>query len=258
MQDIKDKVALVTGIINRRSIAYATAELLAAYGAQLVLTYLPTGKDGEEEKFRTLVEGMNPAAVLPLDVTKNGAMASLADAIGKTLGRLHIVVHSIASAKREELSGRISETSLEGYLFAQQVSSFSLLEMVRYLRPLMTGEGGSVVTLTYIGSERSAKNYNVMGSAKAALEANVRYLATELGEENIRVNAVSAGPIRTVSASGVRDFLDLLHMAAQYSPLKRNITQEEVANTIAFLGSSMSSGITGQVIYVDGGYNIFG
>ena len=258
MQDLKNKIALVTGIINKRSIAYAAAEFFSSQGAKLVLTYLPTGKDGEEEKLRKLVDGMDPALILPLDVTENGSIAALADAIGKKLGRLHILVHSIASAKREELAGRFSATSSEGYLYAHQVSSYSLVDMVNHLRPLMTGEGGSVVTLTYIGSERAAKNYNVMGSAKAALEANVRYLAAELGEENIRVNAVSAGPIRTVSASGVRDFLDLLHMAAQYSPMKRNVTQEEVANTIGFLGSSMSSGITGQVIYVDGGYNIFG
>ena len=258
MQDLKGKIALVTGIINKRSIAYATAELFASLGARLVVTYYPTGKEGEEDKIRKLVEGCQPELVLPLDVTDNESVVALVDMIGKKMGRLHVLVHSIASAKREELGGRFSDISLEGFLFAQQVSAYSLIELVREMRPLMAGEGGSVITLTYIGSERAAKNYNVMGSAKAALESNVRYLACEFGEENIRINSVSAGPIRTVSASGVRDFLDLLHHAETYSALKRNITQEEVANTVAFLASSMSSGITGQIVYVDGGFNIHG
>ena len=150
------------------------------------------------------------------------------------------------------------DTSLDGYLLAHNVSAYSLVELVRAARPLMIEEGGSVIALTYIGSVRTVKNYNVMGSAKAALEANVRYLAADLGEEQIRVNAVSAGPIRTLSSSGIKDFLDLLHQARDLSVLKRNVTQQEVAHAASFLASSLSSGITGQVIYVDGGYNNFG
>jgi enoyl-[acyl-carrier protein] reductase I len=150
------------------------------------------------------------------------------------------------------------DTSLEGYLLAQQVSAFSLIQLVRAAKPLMSAEGGSVITLTYIGSVRTTHNYNVMGSAKAALEANVRYLANDLGAENIRVNAISAGPIRTISSSGIRDFLDLLHQARDHSALKRNVTAGEVAHAASFMASSLASGITGQVVYVDGGYNNFG
>jgi len=258
MQDLKGKVALVTGIINKRSIAYAAAEVLAARGAKVIVSYLPVGKENEEAKITKQTESIKPALIVPLDVTDNDSIISMFDTIGKKFGHLHILVHSIASAKRDELDGAFSDTSLEGFLYAHQVSAYSLIELTKHARPLMTGEGGSIITLSYIGSERAVKNYNVMGSAKASLESNVRYLAMELGEQNIRVNAISAGPIRTVSASGVRDFLDLLHNAAQHSALKRNITQEEVGNTVGFLASSLSSGITGQILYVDGGYNIHG
>ena len=259
MQDLKGKTALVTGLANKRSIAYATAERLAAAGVTVAVGFQDTQKDGYAEKIAKLAEDFSPDLILPMDATDGESMQSAFDTIAKKWGRLDILVHSIASAKREELAGRTSDISLEGYLFAQQVSAYSLIEMVRLARPIMTGNGGgSVVALTYLGSERASRNYNVMGSAKAALESNVRYLAMELGEENIRVNSISAGPIRTLSASGIKDFLDLLHNAAEKSALKRNITAEEVANTVAFLGSDMASGITGQNIYVDGGFNIYG
>lgn len=256
MQDLRGKTALVTGVANKRSIAWAIAERLAQYGVSLAVAYQPFDED-RDAKVRKQIEEISPDLLLPLDVTLPGSLDATVSTLKERWGRLDILVHSIASAKREELNGRSSEISLEGFLLAQRVSAYSLIELVRSARPLMS-DGGSVVTLTYIGSERATKNYNVMGSAKAALEANVRYLAMELGRERIRVNAISAGPIRTLSASGIKDFLDLLHNAEEKSALQRNVTQEEVANTAAFLASSLSSGITGQVLFVDGGYNIWG
>jgi enoyl-[acyl-carrier protein] reductase I len=256
MQDLRGKTALVTGVANKRSIAYAIAERLAQYGASLAVAYQPTDAD-RDEKVGKLIDEISPDLRLPLDVSLPGSLDSAFATLRERWGRLDVLVHSIASAKREELGGRTSDITLDGFLLAQRVSAYSLIELVHAARPLM-GEGGSVIALTYIGSERATNNYNVMGAAKAALEANVRYLAMELGPERIRVNAISAGPIRTLSASGIRDFLDLLHSAAERSALKRNVTQEEVANATVFLASGLASGITGQTIFVDGGYNIWG
>ena len=258
MQDLKGKIALVTGVANKRSIAFAIAERLAQYGATLALAFQPMGKENSENKLRKTVESISPDLLLAMDVADSDSVREVFKTIKDKWGRLDILVHSMASAKREELGGRTSDISLEGYLLAQHISAYSLIELARNARPLMEEHGGSIMSLTYIGSERATNNYNVMGSAKAALEANTRYLAMEMGEQNIRVNAISAGPIRTLSASGIKDFLDLLHNAAEKSPLGRNVTQEEVANAAAFLGSSLSSGITGQVLHVDGGYNIWG
>jgi enoyl-[acyl-carrier protein] reductase I len=258
MKDLKGKVVVVTGIANKRSIAFAIAKDLAAHGAKLVVAYQPLDRGAGDEKILKVAEELRPAMLQPLDAVQPESVRSLFEEVGKKFGKLDVLVHSIASAKREELAGRFSDISLDGYLFAQQVSAFSLIDLVRAARPLLTKEGGSVITMSYIGSVRAAKNYNVMGPAKAALEANVRYLAEEFGQENVRVNGVSAGPIRTLSASGIRDFLDLLHQARNLSAFRRNITQEEVAHTVSFLSSSQSSGITGQVIYVDGGFNNFG
>jgi enoyl-[acyl-carrier protein] reductase I len=258
MQDLRGKTALVTGIANRRSIAFAIAERLAQYGVSLAVSYQALDKDNTGDKIRKVTEAISPDLLLPMDVTEAGSVAHLFRTLGERWGKLDILVHSIASASRDELGGRPSDITREGFLYAQQISAYSLIELVRHARPLMGEGGGSVITLTYIGSGRATRNYNVMGSAKASLESNVRYLAMELGPEHIRVNAISAGPIRTLSASGIRNFLDLLHNAAEKAPLRRNVTQEEVANAAAFLASSLSSGITGQVLFVDGGYNIWG
>lgn len=258
MDELKNKIALVTGIANKRSIAFSIAEDFARQGAKLVLTYLPTGRNNELEKMQRATSDLEPELLLPLDVKDPESCGRMIEQIRSTLGHLDILVHSIAMAKREELAGRFSDTSLDGYLLAHEVSAYSLISLVRESRTLMSGQGGSVITLSYIGSERVVFNYNVMGAAKASLEANVRYLAMELGPENIRVNAISAGPIRTLSASGIKDFLDLLHNAKSHNALKRNITAEEVAHVATFLASGASSAITGQLIHVDGGYNIYG
>jgi enoyl-[acyl-carrier protein] reductase I len=256
MQDLRGKTALVTGVANKRSIAFAIAERLAQYGVSLAVAYQPVDEE-RDGKVRKVIGEISPDLIVPLDVTIPGSCDAAFATLAQHWGRLDIVVHAIASARREELGGRPSDVSLEGFLLAQRVSAYSLTELVRAARPLMAG-GGSVITLSYIGAERAVRNYNVMGSAKASLEAMVRYLAMELGPEKIRVNAISAGPIRTLSASGIKDFLDLLHNAEEKSALKRIVTQEEVANAAAFLASGLSSGITGQTLFVDAGYNIWG
>jgi len=257
MDALQGKTALITGIANKRSIAYAIAEDFVANGARIAVAYQRLDKEGAEEKIARLTEDLKPALLADLDVGDAGSISRLSEALRAKLGKLDVLVHAIASAKREELAGRHSEISLDGFLYALNISAYSLIALTRAARPLMT-EGGSVLTLSYIGAERAARNYNVMGSAKAALEANVRYLAMELGQEKIRVNAIAAGPIRTLAASGIRDFLELLHQDAQLNALKRNITLQEVAAAATFLASPRASGITGQVIHVDGGFNIFG
>ncbi|MDH4121348.1 MAG: SDR family oxidoreductase [Deltaproteobacteria bacterium] len=258
LEDLKGKIALVTGIANKRSISFAVAQGLKAQGVRLALTYLPLDKDGAADKFKTLTEALAPELVMPLDVADEASMAAVFQQIQKTMGGLQVFIHSIASAKRGELDGKFSDITQDGYLYAHQISSYSLISLVRHAKPLLQASGGSVVTLSYIGAERAVKNYNVMGSAKAALEANVRYLAMEMGPDNIRVNAVSAGPIRTLSSAGVKDFLNLMHNAKEHSPLQRDLEPAEVANMVTFLSSNAASGVTGQTIYVDCGYNIHG
>lgn len=243
---------MILGVANRWSIAYAIADAYRREGAKLILTY-----QGERQKatVEELGAELGAAKVLNCDVTKADELEGL---VGELAGeRLDAVVHSIAFANREDLSRPFLETSRDGYLLAQEVSSYSLVSVARALSPLMT-EGGAILTLSYLGSVRVIPNYNVMGVAKAALEACVRYLASDLGGKGIRVNAISAGPIKTASARGIKDFSKVLDGVAALAPLKRNTDPAEVADTAVFLGSALGRGVTGNVIYVDAGFQVMG
>lgn len=255
MLDLTGKNALVTGIANNRSIAWGIAQQLHKAGANLGVTYLPDDKGRFEKKVYDLVAPLNPSIFEPLNVQDDEQIQSTFEAIEDKWGKLDILIHCLAFAGKDELTGDFSKTSREGFAHALDISAYSLINLSGAARPLMT-EGGSIVTLSYLGGVRVAPNYNVMGIAKAALEMNVRYLAAELGEQNIRVNAISAGPIRTLASSAVGGILDMMRHVESVAPLRRNVSQEEVGNTAAFLCSDLSSGITGQVIYVDSGYNI--
>lgn len=257
MLDLTGKNALVTGIANNRSIAWGIAQQLHKAGANLGVTFLPDDKGRFEKKVWELVEPLNPSLYLPCNVQDDEQVKATFAQVGEKWGKLDILIHCLAFAGKDELSGDFSNTSREGFTRALEISSYSLIDLSSHAKDLMT-EGGSIVTLTYLGGVRVVPNYNVMGIAKSALEMNVRYLAAELGQKNIRVNAISAGPIRTLASSAVGGILDMIHHVEQIAPLGRTVTQVEVGNTAAFLCSDLSSGITGQVIYVDAGYEIMG
>ncbi|MBF2078033.1 MAG: enoyl-ACP reductase FabI [Synechococcales cyanobacterium T60_A2020_003] len=257
MLDLTGKNALVTGIANNRSIAWGIAQQLHKAGANLGITYLPDDKGRFEKKVAELAEPLQPSLFLPCNVQDDAQVDAVFSEIKDKWGRLDIVIHCLAFANKEDLSGEFSDTSREGFMTALDISAYSLLQLCKGAKPLMT-EGGSVVTLTYLGGVKVIPNYNVMGIAKSALEMNVRYLASELGPHNIRVNAISAGPIRTLASSAVGGILDMIHHVENTAPLRRTVTQIEVGNTAAFLCSDLSSGITGQILYVDSGYEIMG
>lgn len=257
MLDLTGKNALVTGIANNRSIAWGIAQQLHKAGANLGITYLPDEKGRQEKKVKELVEPLNPNLFVPCNVQDESQVHSTFEAIRDKWGKLDILIHCLAFAGKDELSGDFSNTSCEGFTRALDISAYSLISLAAAAKPLMT-EGGSIVTLTYLGGVRVVPNYNVMGIAKAALEMNVRYLAAELGPQNVRVNAISAGPIRTLASSAVGGILDMIHHVEEMAPLRRTVTQTEVGNTAAFLCSDLASGITGQVLYVDSGYSIMG
>lgn len=257
MLDLNGKNALVTGIANDRSIAWGIAQQLHSCGANLGVTYLPDDKGRFEKKVRSLVEPLNPSIIMPCNVQDDALVTSLFDTIRDQWGKLDILIHCLAFAGKEELSGDFSTVSREGFNRALDISSYSLVQLSGAAKPLMTS-GGSIVTLTYLGGVRVIPNYNVMGIAKAALEMNVRYLAAEFGPMGVRVNGISSGPIRTLASSAVGGILDMIHHVEEVAPLRRTVTQTEVGNTAAFLCSDLSSGITGQIIYVDSGYCIMG
>lgn len=249
---LEGKLALILGIANKWSLAYAIAKAFSREGASLVLTYL-----GERQKdaIGELSEDWKPLAILPCDVTKDEELAALTESL-RGLGRpLNAVVHSLAFANREDLSQPFVETSRAGFLLAQDVSSFSLVAVARATAPLMT-EGGSLSTLTYLGSTRVMPNYNVMGVAKASLEASVRYLASDLGAQKIRVNAISAGPVKTASARAIKDFSSILDRIPAVAPLKRNTEPAEVADAAVFLASDLGRGVTANILYVDAGMHV--
>ncbi len=257
MLDLTGKNALVTGIANNRSIAWGIAQQLHKAGANIGVTYLPDDKGKMEKKVADLVQPLSPSLFLPCNVQNEEQVKSTFDAIRDQWDSIDILIHCLAFAKKEDLTGGFSETSRGGFNLALEISAYSLTQLAGAAKPLMK-QGGSIVTLTYLGGPRAIPNYNVMGVAKAALESSVRYLAAELGEQNIRVNAISAGPIRTLASSAVGGILDMIHHVEQVAPLKRTVTQLEVGNAAAFLCSDLASGITGQVLYVDAGYEIMG
>jgi enoyl-[acyl-carrier protein] reductase I len=250
---LEGKTAVVLGVANRWSIAYAIAEAFRREGAKLILTY-----QGDRQRLTVeeLGTSLGAAKVLNCDVTIDNDLERLTGEL-KQEERVDCMVHSIAFANREDLSRPYLETPRAGYLLAQEVSSYSLVAAARAMEPLMT-QGGSIMTLTYLGATRVVPNYNVMGVAKAALEASVRYLANDLGPKNIRVNAISAGAIKTASARGVKDFSKMLEGAASHSPLRRNTDPAEVADTAVFLASDLGRGVTGNTIFVDAGYQLMG
>ncbi len=250
------KTAAIFGVANKRSIAWGIAKALSREGARLALNYQNERMEAPVRKLAA--ELPNSPFLASCDVTVPDEVESFFAALGKEVGPLDSLVHCIAFAKREELGGEFLETSWEGYQLAQHVSAYSLVSLARQAAPLMEGRGGGIVCLTYYGSVKVVPNYNVMGVAKAALEATTRYLASDLGPKGIRVNAISAGPIKTVSAMGVADFGGLLKSLAEKSPLRRNVTQDDVGNAAAFLLSDLAAGVTGQTLYVDAGYSIMG
>lgn len=257
MLNLSGKNALVTGIANDRSIAWGIAQQLHQAGANLGVTYLPDDRGRFEKKVGKLVAPLSPSVFLPCDVQNDAQIDETFNAIKEQWGKIDILIHCLAFADREDLTGNFSATSRAGFAKALDISSYSLTRLAGAAAPLMT-DGGSIITLSYLGGVKVIPNYNVMGVAKSALEMSVRYLAAELGSNNIRVNGISAGPIRTLASSAVGGILDMIKHVEETAPLKRTVTQTEVGNTAAFLASDLSSGISGQIIYVDSGYEIMG
>ena len=257
MLDLTGKNALVTGIANNRSIAWGIAQQLHKAGANIGVTYLPDDKRRFEKKVAELVEPLQPSLFVPCNVQDDAQVDETFAAVKEKWGTLDILIHCLAFANKEDLTGHFVDTSREGFTTALGISAYSLVRLCAAAKPLMTA-GGSIVTLTYIGGVRVIPNYNVMGIAKAALEMNVRYLAADLGPHNIRVNAISAGPIRTLASSAVGGILDMIHHVEEVAPLRRTVTQTEVGNAATFLCSDLASGITGQILYVDAGYEVMG
>ncbi len=250
---LNGKTFVVMGVANKRSIAWGIAQSLHSAGAKLIFTYA-----GErlEKSVRELAASLDENyLVLPCDVTRDEDIAKCFTEIKEAVGKIQGVAHCIAFANKEELSGEYLNVTRDGFLLAHNISSYSLTAVAKEARGLMT-DGGSIVTLTYLGGERAIENYNVMGVAKASLDASVRYLASDLGKENIRVNSISAGPIRTLSAKGISDFNTILKEIEEKAPLRRTTTPEEVGDTALFLFSNLSRGITGENIHVDSGYHI--
>jgi enoyl-[acyl-carrier protein] reductase I len=254
MSSLAGKRALVVGVANERSIAWGIAQALAREGARLGFTFLG---ESLERRVRPLAESLSADLVAPCDVQDDAQIDALFAEVDRAWGGLDILVHAVAFANREDLSGRFVDTSRSGFHLALDVSAFSLVALTRAALPRMTG-GGTVLTLTFAGSQRAFPNYNVMGVAKAALEASVRYLAVEAGTSGVRVNAISAGPIKTLSAAGITGFRQMLHVAEERAPLGRNVSQGDVGELALALVGPAGAGITGQVIYVDAGLSILG
>ena len=253
--NLEGKTGVVFGVANHRSIAWAIAQVLHEAGARLAFAY-------QNERVRgnvaALVDPWKDALLIECDVSEDGNVLRAYEKVGQEFKRLDLIVHSIAFANKEDLGGPFMETSREGFRVALDVSAYSLIPIARYGAPLMGEEGGSIVTMTFQASGRVFPGYNVMGTAKAALENEVRQLASDLGSDNIRVNAISAGPLDTLSSRVISGYRDMKKIYAERAPMRRNITADEVAKTALYLCSDLSSGVTGEVIRVDAGYNIMG
>lgn len=257
MLDLTGKNALVTGIANNRSIAWGIAQQLHKAGANIGVTFLPDEKGRFEKKVKDTAESINPSIFVPCDVQNEAQIDAVFETIEKDWGKLDILIHCLAFADKSGLGGNFTDITSEVFSQSLAISTYSLTRMAKSAKPLMS-EGGSILTLSYLGGVKVIPNYNLMGVAKAGLEMSVRYLAADLGSQNVRVNAISAGPIRTLASSAVGGITDMIRHVEQVAPLRRTVTQLEVGNTAAFLCSDLASGITGQVIYVDAGYEIMG
>lgn len=249
------KKFLVFGVANERSLAWGITQALHREGAKLGFTYV---NEAIEKRLRPLAESLSSELILPCDVQSDEQLDKVFAEVESKWGSIDGVIHSVAFADGEDLKNRFSRTSRKGFQLALDVSAYSLIAVAGRAEALMRAQGGSIITLSYLGAERVVPNYNVMGVAKAALESAVRYLAADLGPQNIRVNAISAGPVKTLAASGIPHFRDMLNSFAEKAPLRRAITQEDVANSALYLLGSLSSGVTGETIYVDSGFNILG
>ena len=250
--DLKGKKGIVFGVANDRSIAWAIAQVLLQSGAKLAVTYQ---NDRLRPRVEKLLEPYRDALMFECDVSDDSNVETMFSSVQEQYGSLDFVIHCIAFAQKEDLQGEYSATQREGFRIALEVSAYSLLPIVKNATPLMTN-GGSVVTLSFLAAERVFPGYNIMGTAKAALENAVKQLAYEVGEKNVRVNAISAGPLDTLASRGIKGFLDMKGIYGERSPMRRNITHQEVANTALFLCSDLSTGITGTVLHVDAGYHI--
>jgi enoyl-[acyl-carrier protein] reductase I len=251
---LQGKKALILGVANDKSIAWAIARLFREQGAELILTY---AAEAIEKRLRPLAESLD-AVVLPCNVTCDEEIDALMADIEKRWGRIDILVHSVAFADKDELKGTILSTTRQGFATALDISAYSFIGLMKAAHPLMTGRTSVALSLSYYGAVKVFPNYNVMGVAKAALEASVRYISAGVGGDGIRVNAISAGPIKTLAAAGVSGFNQILATVEERAPLRRNVTQEEVAKAALYLCSDLASGVTGEVHYVDAGYNVIG
>ncbi|MDL2307373.1 enoyl-ACP reductase [Desulfovibrio sp. OttesenSCG-928-C06] len=251
---LKGKKALIFGLANNRSIAYGISKAFHDNGAELAFSY---AGDAIKKRVEPLAEELGGAFTFQCDVTSDEQIADAVKLAEQKWGKIDILVHAVAFAAREDLQGRFIDTSRAGYALAMDISAFSLIALCKAFEPIMN-DNGSIVTMTYYGADKWVHNYNVMGVAKAALQANVRYLAYDLGGRGIRINAISAGPIKTLASSGVAGFSDILHHIDKHAPLRRNVTTSDVGNAALFLASDLGTGVTGEVLFVDSGYNISG
>lgn len=252
---LNGRKGVIFGVANEKSIAWAIAQILKKEGMELAFTY---AGEALESRVVPLAESVGSKIIMPCDVTKDEEIEAVFRRIRDEWGGLDALVHSLAFAKKDELKGEFMNTSREGFRIAMDVSAFSLVALAKAASPLMEGRNGAFVTLSYYGAEKVIANYNVMGVAKAALEASVKYLSADLGPKGIRINTISAGPVKTLAAMGITGFKQILDVVEAKSPLRRNVTQEDVAKTALYLLSDLSSGVTGETIYVDSGFNIMG